>query len=216
MAACAFVGSDVVVGVDCDSDAMQVARSNLQVLTEAGDDNVPVVEFLLGKVSEGSRQRMDQKGRQRQSRSSARKGKGRGKPHRESRSVPTAHVLDNDEDLDDGLPLQDCMVDTVLTNPPFGTKHNAGMDVRFLRAAIRLARRSVYSFHKTTTRSYLLRTCQKWGYTVNVVAEMKFDIPNTYKFHKRKTVDIHVDLLHISKTPAADVVDEIPTTETSD
>lgn len=42
--------------------------------------------------------------------------------------------------------------DTVILNPPFGTKHNAGMDVKFLKTAFLLAKHSVYSLHKTSTR----------------------------------------------------------------
>lgn len=42
--------------------------------------------------------------------------------------------------------------DTVIMNPPFGTKHNAGMDLRFLETAIGLARTAVYSLHKSSTR----------------------------------------------------------------
>jgi hypothetical protein len=37
----------------------------------------------------------------------------------------------------------------------------------------------------------------KWGLNAEVVAEMKFDIPNMYKFHKQKCVDVNVDLLRI-------------------
>ncbi|KAE8580968.1 hypothetical protein XENTR_v10024611 [Xenopus tropicalis] len=49
----------------------------------------------------------------------------------------------------------DCLsksVDTVIMNPPFGTKHNKGMDMTFLRTALQMARNSVYSLHKTSTR----------------------------------------------------------------
>ncbi|XP_023178399.1 methyltransferase-like protein 5 isoform X2 [Drosophila hydei] len=42
--------------------------------------------------------------------------------------------------------------DTVVMNPPFGTKHNAGMDMRFLDVGMRLATGAVYSLHKTSTR----------------------------------------------------------------
>jgi predicted RNA methylase len=89
-------------------------------------------------------------------------------------------------------------VDTVLVNPPFGTKNNAGMDVRFLQTAVRLARRAVYSFHKTTTRAYLQKlVTDQWKLQFTVVAEMQFDIGQTYKFHKDKTRDIAVDLIRI-------------------
>uniref|UniRef100_A0A8C5WMT8 Methyltransferase-like protein 5 n=1 Tax=Leptobrachium leishanense TaxID=445787 RepID=A0A8C5WMT8_9ANUR len=43
-------------------------------------------------------------------------------------------------------------VDTVIMNPPFGTKHNKGMDMVFLKTALQMARTSVYSLHKTSTR----------------------------------------------------------------
>lgn len=42
--------------------------------------------------------------------------------------------------------------DTVITNPPFGTKNNKGMDVTFLRTALDIATDCVYSLHKTSTR----------------------------------------------------------------
>jgi predicted RNA methylase len=71
------------------------------------------------------------------------------------------------------------------------------MDVRFLRTATRLAKRSVYSFHKTSTRDYLVRKIQEWGMTVEIVAEMRFELPKTYKFHKEKSVDIEVDLIRV-------------------
>jgi predicted RNA methylase len=89
------------------------------------------------------------------------------------------------------------MVDTVITNPPFGTKNNEGIDVQFLRTAIRLARSAVYSFHKTSTRQYLLKLLTSWGLNVEVVAEMKFDIQNMYKFHKEKVKDVEVDLIRV-------------------
>ena len=86
----------------------------------------------------------------------------------------------------------------LLISPPFGTKHNEGIDVQFLKTALRLARRAVYSFHKTSTRPYLMKLLREnWGLNAEVVAEMKFDIPNMYKFHKQKCVDVNVDLLRI-------------------
>lgn len=42
--------------------------------------------------------------------------------------------------------------DTVVMNPPFGTKNNPGLDVTFLRRAIDICNGFVYSLHKTTTR----------------------------------------------------------------
>ena len=88
-------------------------------------------------------------------------------------------------------------MDTVLTNPPFGTKMNAGIDAQFLRTATRLARRAVYSFHKRSTRAFLINLVQEWGFIVEVAAEMEFDIPDMYQCHKQKNKDVAVDLLRI-------------------
>jgi predicted RNA methylase len=45
--------------------------------------------------------------------------------------------------------------DTVIMNPPFGTKNNAGIDMLFLRRAIELATGAVYSLHKSSTREVI-------------------------------------------------------------
>lgn len=42
--------------------------------------------------------------------------------------------------------------DTVIMNPPFGTKQNQGLDMLFLKRAVDIAHGSVYSLHKTSTR----------------------------------------------------------------
>lgn len=42
--------------------------------------------------------------------------------------------------------------DTVILNPPFGTKNNAGMDMKFLQAAVSMTSGTIYSLHKTSTR----------------------------------------------------------------
>ncbi|KAL7471041.1 hypothetical protein ACHAXS_013733 [Conticribra weissflogii] len=152
-------------------------------------------------------------GRGRKGRSSGGRGKGRGGRGSFSSAIPSlpqqpqSSNLDaaqndsnnnNTKDYNDGIPLPSKIVDTVITNPPFGTKNNEGIDVQFLRTGIRLARRAVYSFHKTSTRPYLIKLLRDtWGMNVEVVAEMKFDIPNMYKFHKQKCVDVEVDLIRV-------------------
>ncbi|XP_056371849.1 rRNA N6-adenosine-methyltransferase METTL5 isoform X5 [Oenanthe melanoleuca] len=45
--------------------------------------------------------------------------------------------------------------DTVIMNPPFGTKHNKGIDIIFLKTALQMAKTAVYSLHKTSTRQNL-------------------------------------------------------------
>lgn len=184
---CALVECDHVFGVDCDADALALATQNVNDL-ELED----CISLILGKVVCNALPASSV-----DSRSKGGKKSGRGRGRHSQRSTPhraqsTTLITD-----DDGIPLQDKCVDTVLTNPPFGTKHNAGMDMQFLRTASRLARRTVYSFHKRSTRDFILKKVAEWGMEASVVAEMKFDIPNMYKFHQKKSVDIEVDLIRV-------------------
>ena len=55
--------------------------------------------------------------------------------------------------------------DTVIMNPPFGTKHNKGLDIKFLETGLRLSSKSVYSLHKTSTREHILKKAKDWGVT---------------------------------------------------
>jgi predicted RNA methylase len=87
-------------------------------------------------------------------------------------------------------------------NPPFGTKNNHGVDMKFLQAALDLATTSVYSLHKTSTREHILAKAADWGVRAHVLAELRFDLPATYRFHKKLSVDIKVDFIRFwFKTP---------------
>lgn len=91
--------------------------------------------------------------------------------------------------------------DTVIMNPPFGTKHNAGIDVKFLEIATKLANKAVYSLHKTSTREYVLKKAKQFGCTGKVIAELRYDLPRAYKFHKKASVDIQVDFIRFEINP---------------
>ncbi|KAJ3276701.1 Methyltransferase-like protein 5 [Borealophlyctis nickersoniae] len=138
--------------------------------------------------------------------------------------------------------------DTVIMNPPFGTKTKKGIDMVFLRAAAtvmsdfkyihvnmlevhiwtvdvymeQIAEEAIYSLHKTSTREVggagtehrpnpgvgegkLLRNS---GYVISLILcdywpsltfEHQYDIPASYKFHKKKSVDVEVDFLRFEK-----------------
>lgn len=83
--------------------------------------------------------------------------------------------------------------DTVLMNPPFGTKKNAGLDVKFLENGIRLARNAVYSLHKSSTRDYIRKKGLEMNTKPEIVAQLRYNIDASYKFHKKKSVDVEVD-----------------------
>jgi len=187
-AACALMGTDMVWGIDCDEAALAVAAENME-------DMELDVEFVAARVkgvekTEPSKAKASRKGRYNKNQ----KGSSR---QRHQNSHQAATRLPSDFNYDDGIPLSEGCVDTVLTNPPFGTKNNAGMDMKFLHTACRLAKQAVYSFHKTSTRDFILQQAKEWKrvQSVEVVAELKFELPQVYKFHKEKSVDIDVDLI---------------------
>ncbi|XP_030044520.1 methyltransferase-like protein 5 [Microcaecilia unicolor] len=88
--------------------------------------------------------------------------------------------------------------DTVIMNPPFGTKHNKGLDMIFLKTALQIARTAVYSLHKTSTREHIQKKAEEWKIKMEVIAELRYDLPASYKFHKKKSVDIEVDFIRFS------------------
>ncbi|KAK8736280.1 hypothetical protein OTU49_004910 [Cherax quadricarinatus] len=88
--------------------------------------------------------------------------------------------------------------DTVVLNPPFGTKQNQGTDLEFLRVALSLSRSAVYSLHKSATRAHVTKKAADWGVKVQVLAQLRYNLPSTYKFHKKKSVDIEVDFIRFS------------------
>lgn len=223
----ALVECDMVYLVDCDEEALGLARENVDMLEEEEligrssegegeelDDGCLGVEIIMAKVKYDPPKRNNMQGRgsggkgHRGGRGGRGKGRGKGRGNITTVSSTTevdilySNPCNNSDDgiptPYDGIPFPSKMVDTVITNPPFGTKNNEGIDVQFLKTAIRLARRAVYSFHKTSTRPFLMKLLkEKWGLNAEVVAEMKFDIPNMYKFHKQKCVDVEVDLIRI-------------------
>lgn len=90
--------------------------------------------------------------------------------------------------------------DTVVMNPPFGTKNNSGVDMNFLQTAIEMSSNTVYSLHKTSTREFINKKAKDWGIKSEVVAELKYNIDSLYKFHKKDSVDIEVDFWRFDVT----------------
>lgn len=91
--------------------------------------------------------------------------------------------------------------DVVLMNPPFGTKHNKGLDTLFVEVGLQCLKEkgTLYSLHKTSTRDYFHRKAPSWGVESRVLAELRYDLPATYKFHCKNSVDIEVDFWRFKK-----------------
>ena len=93
--------------------------------------------------------------------------------------------------------------DIVLTNPPFGTKNTQGTDVDFIEAGLLLAKPEggrIFSLHKTSTRDFLLRRAKKWpGVRAECRAQLRWNLDQSFGFHKKKSLDIDVDLFSFER-----------------
>jgi predicted RNA methylase len=89
--------------------------------------------------------------------------------------------------------------DTVIMNPPFGTKKNTGIDMEFVKTGLMMSTNAVYSLHKTSTREHLHLKAKDWGVTIDILGKFKFNIENTFKCHKEKTKNIEVDFVRFGK-----------------
>jgi len=88
-------------------------------------------------------------------------------------------------------------VDTVLMNPPFGTR-TPHTDLRFLETALRLGN-VTYSIHKSSTRGFLHRWLQEKGSRFEILMETKMEIPHQFPFHRRKRSSVDVDVYRIEQ-----------------
>ncbi|ETO17287.1 ribosomal protein L11 methyltransferase PrmA [Reticulomyxa filosa] len=204
-------GASHVTAIEMDPEAIEIALNNFQKLELANEIDViqcNVCDFIPGlsqyikknSLKDSSDKHLSNK----QKKAQRQKQKQKMKICGEKNSGNEAFTIDiNAKQL---LELQ-CTpdkfkhkwCDVLLMNPPFGTKNNKHIDLIFLKVALSMTRNVIYSLHKTSTRTHLLNTLQNvWKVKkVEVIAQLKFDIPNMYKFHKTDSKDIHVDIFRI-------------------
>lgn len=92
-------------------------------------------------------------------------------------------------------------VDTILMNPPFGTKQPHA-DLNFLETASRLGK-VVYSIHKSSTREYLVRWLQHRTSKPERIISTKMEIPYQFSFHRKRKRYVDVDVFRIqTRSPA--------------
>lgn len=169
-----LLGADFVMGVDLDRDALDICRRNVNLV--CGDEEEEEEE---NDEREASGSKEDS--------SNATTSCG------VNYDLLQANVLE-----DDTFARFHKSFDTVVMNPPFGTKQQKGVDMLFLRRALELATDCVYSLHKTSTRNHIERKCHEWAVEMEVLAELRFDLPKTYKFHKKASVDVEVDFIRFA------------------
>jgi putative methylase len=86
-------------------------------------------------------------------------------------------------------------VDTVLMNPPFGTK-KPHADIEFLKVALNIGK-VVYSIHKSSTRNFLVRWLEEHDHKLDRIISTRIEIPHQFHFHRKKTGHVDVDVFRI-------------------
>lgn len=90
-------------------------------------------------------------------------------------------------------------VDTVVQNPPFGTKQKHA-DKEFLLQAFKVAK-VVYSMHKIETADFVKKLSSDNGFKVTNIFPLKLQLKATYEFHRSKIRRIDVGLFRIDRKP---------------
>ena len=88
-------------------------------------------------------------------------------------------------------------VDTVVQNPPFGTKAKHA-DREFLVKAFKTAA-IVYSFHKIETADFVKKLAADNGFSVTNIMPLQLQLKNTYEFHRSKMRRVAVGLFRIER-----------------
>ncbi|HLC85060.1 MAG TPA: METTL5 family protein [Candidatus Nanoarchaeia archaeon] len=88
-------------------------------------------------------------------------------------------------------------VDTVVENPPFGTKV-VHADKTFLETALHIAKKA-YSLHKTTSESFVQAIARDHGAQVVLAGKYLYPLPATMAHHTQKRAFIEVSLFVFSK-----------------
>ncbi|MHA1506004.1 MAG: METTL5 family protein [Candidatus Asgardarchaeia archaeon] len=89
--------------------------------------------------------------------------------------------------------------DTVLQNPPFGI-HKRHSDILFLNKAMEISD-VIYSMHvhSEKVRKFIERKVAEKGFVISNMFLLKFEIPYTFKFHRKPRYSFPVDLYRIER-----------------
>ncbi|MFX1285422.1 MAG: METTL5 family protein [Promethearchaeota archaeon] len=86
-----------------------------------------------------------------------------------------------------------------IMNPPFGTKRR-GIDVVFLEKALVFSKK-VISIHKSNqeSRKLINRISRSYNKSCEILATLEFPIPPLFRFHKKKSHYVRVDVYRINE-----------------
>jgi len=85
--------------------------------------------------------------------------------------------------------------DTVVMNPPFGTKQKH-LDKVFLRKAIQIGH-VVYSIHKSATREHIIGYLKRCQCNVDAIHEYTLELPKMFEHHRKRRYPVRVDLYRV-------------------
>lgn len=87
-------------------------------------------------------------------------------------------------------------VDTVVQNPPFGTRSKHA-DRIFLETAFGIAS-VIYSFHKTSTKEFIIKKAEENNFNVTHEWKVNFPLKKTYDHQKKRLEKIDVTVFRFS------------------
>lgn len=84
--------------------------------------------------------------------------------------------------------------DTLFQNPPFGSQRNAdkGQDLKFVKKAIEIDAKVIYSFHMASTEEFLIKFYEDNNLKITHIFRYKFPIPKIYEFHNKEKQIVNV------------------------
>lgn len=94
-------------------------------------------------------------------------------------------------------------VDTVLMNPPFGAQR-AHADRSFWTTALGSARRAVYAFALADSRTFIEQRAVEHFARIESTEPVRWDLPATFPHHRKRRVEIAVDLWVLSVGRSSD------------
>lgn len=154
----AMLGAGAVLGIDIDPKAIALARRNareLDLVEETDFFLVDMARWAAAREQAGAGEGGGRGGEAGRAGEDGGSGDAAGGAVDDGGAGAAAGPVVGDAPSPPRSPLP-APLDTVVMNPPFGTRHK-GIDAVFLRHALRCVRQggAVYSLHKSTTRAHL-------------------------------------------------------------
>lgn len=84
----------------------------------------------------------------------------------------------------------DKKVDTIIQNPPYGTKEKHA-DREFLVKAFETGKK-IYSLHKATSSNFIEKIAQDYGFKVKKVLRFKMPLKKSYSFHTKNRAFVEI------------------------